>query len=503
MAPSAADLAPEPLEHRQQRWRWALLWLAVIAVHIALYPALFADLANRWTPGSDLEQGLLLLVLTLAALFWPPEPQSEFPLPLWSRALLLAGLQTVLLVCLWLSLQGIAQFAAALSVPLAVSLIAGPQAFAVTLRASLIVLSAFPVFYLIGPLLQHITVAVSTGLMRLLDVQVHIHATYFELGTGIVEVAEGCSGLKYFVSALGLVAILNVVSPTRWPIELYRYGLGLLLAMACNWIRVSYLIQHADWYGVDSPLLDSHDFFGWIVFGAMLLCFDFATRRTEPWLEKRPSVLAAHLAAEAVPAQPGAWRFAGLLPIALVAAIYLWPLATAPVPAAALPEGVPGYPRSAMAAWSPSYENTDQTRLASYGKNDGDNGCQLVAGELRYARPRQGAELLNGNNVRFSREAGWREIDEARVEINGAKVRRTVAVQDSTGKRRVMLWWYQVGARAGASRRDLMLGQLRQRVQGRIASEALLFVGYEPGACAGNEAGANALVQAMWSARSL
>lgn len=499
MAPSAQDLAPEPLDHRRQRWRWAVLWLALIAVHIALYPALFADLADRWTPGSDLEQGLLLLALTLAALLWPPEPQSEFPLPLWSRALLLAGLQAVLLLCLWLSLQGVAQFAAALSVPLAVSLIAGPQAFAVTLRASLIILSAFPIFYLIGPLLQHVTVAVSTGLMRLLDVQVHIHATYFELGTGIVEVAEGCSGLKYFVSALGLVAILNVVSPTRWPIELYRYGLGLLLAMACNWIRVSYLIQHADWYGVDSPLLDSHDFFGWIVFGAMLLCFDFATRRTEPWLEKRQSAASAQPAADAVPAHGGAWGLAGLLPIALVAAIYLWPLATAPVPAAALPDAVPGYPRNAMVAWSPIYENTDQSQLASYGKN----GCQLVAGELQYARPSQGAELLNGSNVRFSRNAGWREIDETTVEISGAKLRRTTAVQDSTGKRRVMYWWYQVGAQAGASRRDLMLGQLKQRVRGRIASEALLFAGYEPGACEGNEAGAKALVRAMWSARSL
>ncbi|MEM1435469.1 MAG: exosortase/archaeosortase family protein [Pseudomonadota bacterium] len=476
-----------PAASLSRRSSWALLWLVAVLVQILLYPALFADLWSRWLPGQDLEQGLLLLVFTVLALFLPREQQHPYPVPPAVLWLLLAIAQSVLLLSLWLSLQGLAQLAIAASVPLFVGLIAGRQAFAVTLRGTLIITSAFPVFYLIGPFLQGATVIVSTGLMRLLDVQVYVQANYFELGTGIVEVAEGCSGLKYFVSAFALVAMLNVVSAVRWPIELYRYLVALLLAMLCNWIRVSYLILHADWFGVDAPLLASHDFFGWIIFGATLLAFEFLTRPTEPRLQR-------WLGGESRAADQASarhWQALALLPPLLAAAAYLRPLTPTPTAPAALPDTLAGYQLAGEASWTPVYENVGERSTASYRQGD----CELVAGELRYPRPEQGAEVLNGGNQRFSRDEGWRETAVGLPNAVAVRYWRTEARQDRSARQRVLLWWHQVGDRITLNRRQVMAQQLKDRISGRVHSEAIRFVGFEPSQCAGNLAAGQALAR--------
>ena len=143
---------------------------------------------------------------------------------------------------------------------------------------------AVPIWDYSGYTLQRITVFVDQILLSVTNVVFEVDDIYVHLpGKGTFEVAFGCSGLRYFLIALALSLIIAQQWLQHIKSRMQIIAAGLLLGLASNWLRVAIIIYIGDYTNMQSPLVDDHETFGWILFAIMMLPLLFLGN----YLEKR------------------------------------------------------------------------------------------------------------------------------------------------------------------------------------------------------------------------
>ncbi|MCH8551559.1 MAG: exosortase [Natronospirillum sp.] len=88
---------------------------------------------------------------------------------------------------------------------------------------------------------------------------------------GIMLIADGCSGLRYFVISLALAWMLAILN--RYTLAMTALALlaAAVLALIANWIRIYALILVGYFSEMQSSLVYEHETFGWVLFAAMIL----------------------------------------------------------------------------------------------------------------------------------------------------------------------------------------------------------------------------------------
>lgn len=146
--------------------------------------------------------------------------------------------------------------------------------------AALCVYFAMPVWWIINTPLQLLTGAVCKLLVMLTGIPAIVEGSYFQLPSGILEVALGCSGLNYLISALSLAYLYAMLYLRTWPSRLKLLLVATVAALIMNWIRVFSLICIA--YATDMRhylIQVDHLYFGWALFLlALWPIFWFASR---------------------------------------------------------------------------------------------------------------------------------------------------------------------------------------------------------------------------------
>ncbi|KZZ37280.1 exosortase, partial [Oleiphilus sp. HI0117] len=261
--------------------RQPVLWLAAIFALLlcylgTFYPSRLVQLHTHWTTAGDLDMGYILLALSAYFSYKNLGSNKVQPnyLLLPAVILLTAGfvlsqaldIKTLFFLCL------------ALSLPLFSAIVLGFASTRNIIIAWSVVLMAMPFWYLAIPFLQTLTVKVVSYLASLLSLTVLVEGNYFTVTTGVVHVAGGCSGLKYFMTALSLALISSAFNRRRFRHALISLAIAATLAMIGNWIRVFILLLIAYYEGVSHPLMEDHDTLGWIVFGAVMLPWFFIDR---------------------------------------------------------------------------------------------------------------------------------------------------------------------------------------------------------------------------------
>jgi len=165
----------------------------------------------------------------------------------------------------------------------------------------------FPPLYLIfmyplwGPLvllLQEVSIVAVSFLMSLTGIPTYVDKQFVSIPEGTFEIANGCSGLRYFITALAISSLYIFLYLKKYKDILAFLSLAIAGSLIVNWIRITIIILVGHYTNMTSSLIDDHNMFGWYIFiPFMFLLFIFgntlgndkATNKTE--IKQHPILL--------------------------------------------------------------------------------------------------------------------------------------------------------------------------------------------------------------------
>ncbi len=111
-----------------------------------------------------------------------------------------------------------------------------------------------------------LTTQAVTLLLSFSDLPIFIHENFIETPYGMIVVAEGCSGIRYF--EIGFALSVYAVQGERLPLrfKLFVIFTGIALSIITNWIRVIGLVYIGYWTEMTSNLMKDHETYGFILF---------------------------------------------------------------------------------------------------------------------------------------------------------------------------------------------------------------------------------------------
>jgi EpsI family protein len=255
-----------------------LPWLAVIFAALLVFLGTFyssrlLQLHTHWTTADDLDMGYILLAMffyfSARNLKTTQGKPNVYYLPL------LVLLSCSFFISQALDIKTLFFVSLALAYPLCVANILGSKAAKEIIIPWGIVMMAMPFWYIAIPILQMFTVKVVSYIASSMSLTVLVEGNFFTVPTGVVHVAGGCSGLKYFMSSISIALISSALSLRTIKRSILSVIFAAALAMIGNWIRVFILLLVAYYEGVEHPLMADHDTLGWIVFAIVMVPWFF------------------------------------------------------------------------------------------------------------------------------------------------------------------------------------------------------------------------------------
>ncbi|WP_427978862.1 exosortase [Agarivorans sp.] len=131
---------------------------------------------------------------------------------------------------------------------------------------SLVMIFATPIWGVLSPPLQHL----STNMVELVMSYTHV-PSYFEgnvvsIPSGQFEIANGCSGLRYFITSLFLCLLYIYFNIRNLKKAILFLVVGLAGALVVNWIRIIVIILIGHETQMQSELIYDHNDLGWYLY---------------------------------------------------------------------------------------------------------------------------------------------------------------------------------------------------------------------------------------------
>jgi len=258
-----------------QRWLYRQGPLCLLVILGAFYYTTLAQLLARWTRWDESMAHGLPIVLVFAALLY--QRAHEFvpqPMSWLGKSLAWSGLLLLSLLWALFHLANINILEQLVLVPLLVAGLWVVYGWPVVWRHRLLLalpLFAIPVWdYLNTPLL-YLSSEVVGQMVRWAQMPAIIEGNSIFIPYGHILIADGCSGLRYFVVALALgylIGLLNRYGESRM---LVLVVVAALLGLITNWVRIFVLIVIGYKTEMQSSLMADHEMFGWALFAIIAL----------------------------------------------------------------------------------------------------------------------------------------------------------------------------------------------------------------------------------------
>ncbi|MDQ2076186.1 exosortase/archaeosortase family protein [Marinimicrobium sp. ABcell2] len=252
----------------------SVLPLALVGAWAVLYASTFTGLFHRWTQwDQDMSYGLpvvaIFIYLLAKTLPWQSHPPSKSLFSLWAGATAVCSL-------LWFAFHivGISIFEQLMLLPLlvlALTCLFGVRTVFAHRMLLLLPIFVIPIWGSFNGVLLNISSLVVGELVRLIGMPARIEGNSIFIPYGHILIADGCSGLRYFVISLllgYLVAYLNRYSEKGLVVVL---AAAATIGLVANWLRIFILILIGYRTEMQSSLMTDHETFGWIVFAALCL----------------------------------------------------------------------------------------------------------------------------------------------------------------------------------------------------------------------------------------
>jgi exosortase len=232
---------------------------------------------------------ILALALLLAWRLWRRDPPTRFE-TWWPPLALLAATAVALWAMEIIFLNSARQVLVPVMIWAVAATVLGKAAARALFWPLAFLYFALPQWWIINTPLQELTAEVANALVWLTGVPAYVEGNSFHLPAGVVEVANGCSGLNYLVVALALALFQGLSYLQSWRLRWRLLVASSVVALVSNWLRVYALIVIG--YATDMQhylIRVDHLYFGWVLF---LVCmwpvFVYAARLEQR--EARPVV---------------------------------------------------------------------------------------------------------------------------------------------------------------------------------------------------------------------
>jgi exosortase len=130
---------------------------------------------------------------------------------------------------------------------------------------------ALPPWALLDRPLQWLTTTVVNFAVNLTSIPAYVEGNHFHLPAGTFEIALGCSGLNYLITALALFAFQGAAYTDSRRDRTLMLLVASAVALVANWVRVYLLIAIGYWTEMQHYLIRvEHHYFGWVLFAVLM-----------------------------------------------------------------------------------------------------------------------------------------------------------------------------------------------------------------------------------------
>ncbi|MCZ6559834.1 MAG: EpsI family protein [Gammaproteobacteria bacterium] len=449
---------------------WPILMACLAIASLGMAPA-FVSLWPKWWDSFTYSHGLLIVAISLWLIWRQREACNDtstenalWVIPLLVTALFLwtlsfaarveIGVEAILPAILWLTV------AAVFGMKIARRLVF-PIGF---------LYFAIPVWDFINSTLQGATIIAVDGILDLLRVPAWITGSSVQIPSGRFEIAGGCSGLHFFIVALAISALYGHLYYRQLINKALLLFIAASFALVTNWLRVSTIIIAGHLTEMQSFLVKiDHYYFGWVLFGLMLIPFFYIARS----IELREANIDAEQKPPSVAPSSIQTRVSAVLTtsicLILLLPVLVWgkSLTRQAVSLNIELPSVTGWqgPLATGISWHPHYPGASGEALATYRRSD----LEIDVYANWYANQAQGRELIGSGNS-IAGQSMWRKASAARASIvlaNGEQkaMREFVLESRRLGKR--LVWYtYKIGSRSLVSPVEAKLWQGWQSMLG-------------------------------------
>lgn len=325
--------------------------------------------------------------------------------------------------------------------------------------------------FLVGPL-RTVTAHISVRLLQLSGATVFLNGHLIEVPVGSFEVADACSGIKFFIATTALGTLYAHLFFRSWFRRLIFIFAALVVPIIANGLRVYFTILIGQTFGMRYATGTDHMIFGWQFFGSVLiLLFLVGWRWRQDPLPLGP-VVGRHR-----PNTTSRLHLALMVLLSLVVLIFgpIVAFATAPgriASGAALQWNVKLLGSGNVTPIAPGnypigggFQNADvYLRVV-----DRPGGAPVWVYIAQYRGvPQHGHEVLDFGNRLYAKQ--WRVSSVRTVVTNHRPVTQLYLQHD--GQQWLVWYWYQVDGHAVTSSIVVKLLQLWQRLAGSALSRA-------------------------------
>ncbi|EGV51903.1 transmembrane exosortase EpsH [endosymbiont of Riftia pachyptila (vent Ph05)] len=267
-----------------------LLVSALLVPFVAYYPSL-ERLVELWSDkGSVLSHGFLLFPISLY-LFYQALRQTAPGLRIQPSLLgisFLLGATLLWLLAGLVYIESVQQAAFVLVLlGVVVSLLGVRQALPFFFPI-LLLLSVVPVWQVLTPYLQTASAIVSAQLLDVTGFTTVREGYLILIPDGVFEVEEGCSGLKYQLTAVTIAFLYAKVNGFNLRQMLIYAVIASGMAFLANIVRIYSVVAIGYFTGMQNPVVQDHDTLGWVVFALFIfVLLVYLGRLFPPQAEKK------------------------------------------------------------------------------------------------------------------------------------------------------------------------------------------------------------------------
>lgn len=327
--------------------------------------------------------------------------------------------------------------------------------------------------FLVGPL-RTVTARISVRLLQLSGATVFLNGHLIEVPVGSFEVADACSGIKFFIATTALGTLYAYLFYRSWRRRLIFILAALVVPIIANGLRVYFTILIGQTFGMQYATGTDHMIFGWQFFGSVLVLLFLAG-----WYWRQDPVSATPDMTPPIPTVPRSKT-----PVVAIAAFI--GLLIGPIGAGVM---APAAPRMVVAKHWPArslerdhttvtvgtqgasvgtrFTNADAYLQATY--RQGDLPVSVYIAQY-YGVPQHGHEVLDFGNRIYGKR--WRVLGQQARVVQGRPVTQ---LDLRFGSRQILVWyWYQVDGAPVTSPVAVKLLQLWERVDGSPSQAAVI-----------------------------
>ncbi len=426
-----------------------------LCIAILVYWPTWSGLVSKWfTDSGSYSHGFLVALVSCLIAFRNAPLASGGDDESWKR---ISGAGLLVCTVIWSAahLAGVLLIQAALMpviILLMFSCIFGKNGLRTFWFPALFLFTSIPVWFLLVPILQGVTIVVVSAFLTAVGVPSLLHGEFVRIPSGVFQIASGCAGLNFFLAALTIGSLFAYIEMTNWKYRLTFVSVVVIASVVMNWVRVSSIIIAGHLTEMQHYLVAvDHYYFGWALFALMLIPIFFFGR----WMsseEARREQCSIEL-----PKESGGSIALATKPVVITALIAMLIPGTVhlvdfsnrssimnDLSAPELNDGWLFEPQSS-GLWKPVFQLPDAEISGKYHKAD-------VVFEVylnRYQNQVHGRELVSSMN-QVHGETDVNSINRATVPIatNDGVGEISVVLEEFTvesSDRYVLVYWYQIG----------------------------------------------------------